>query len=514
MIRQPRSPPAPFARMNPVLLLLLGLAVVLCGILVLRLHAFLALFIGAAVVAVATPGTAVKQFHQTRLEAEWNKAQKSGARMANRPVIEMDEATRSVLERQAGAEAAKPALQRMADGFGSTCAKVGFLIALASIIGRCLLDSGAADRIVRTGLAWLGPGGAPLAFLVSGFVLGIPVFFEGVFLLAIPLAKALWLKLRKDYLLMVLAIIAGGTMTHSLVPPTPGPLFVAKEMGLDLGVMILGGLVVGAFTSSAGFFIAHVLNRRMVVPLRETPEVLAQLEKVAARPDHALPPLARSVIPIVLPLALIGVGASVTGTGQGALDAVIHFLGNENVALAAGALFALYALPPAGDSPPSLNARLQPALEEAGPVILICAAGGAFGAVLQQTGIGPYIQQAAGQMLTSNLWLLPLAFGVTALIRAAQGSATVAMITAVGIVGGLASSGPAALGYHPVYLALAIGCGSKPFPWMNDSGFWVISKMSGMTEAETLKTFSLMLTIMGFVGLGVTMLGALWFPFV
>ena len=496
--------------MNPVLLLLLGLGVVVGGILVLRLHAFLALFIGAVVVAMATPVESVLQFHTDRLEREWRKSVKKEAEDVKPPPVDINASTQAVIQQQARAEAGKPALQRMADGFGSTCAKVGFLIALASIIGRCLLDSGAADRIVRAGLAVLGPGGAPLAFLVSGFVLGIPVFFEGVFLLAIPLAKAMWLKLRKDYLLMVLAIIAGGTMTHSLVPPTPGPLFVAKEMGLGLDVMIFGGLVVGAFTSTAGFLIANWLNRRMVIPLRDTPEMLARLEELSARPNEQLPPLWLSMLPIVLPLALIGIGASVSNTGLPGLDASINFLGNENVALATGALLALFTLREASGQNLSLNARLQPAFEEAGPIILICAAGGAFGAVLQQTGIGPHIKEAAARMLTSNLWLLPLAFGVTALIRAAQGSATVAMITSVGIVGGLASADQ--LGYHPVYLALAIGCGSKPFPWMNDSGFWVISKMSGMTEMETLKTFSLSLTLMGFVGLGVTMLGAIWFP--
>ena len=111
----------------------------------------------------------------------------------------------------------------------------------------------------------------------------------------------------------------------------------------------------------------------------------------------------------------------------------------------------------------------------------------------------------------NSLWLLPLAFLVTTVIRAAQGSATVAMITAVGIVGSFAAGN---LDYHPVYLALAIGCGSKPLPWMNDSGFWVISKMSGMTEKETLLTFTATLSIMGVTGIVVTMIGAKLFPMV
>jgi GntP family gluconate:H+ symporter len=132
--------------------------------------------------------------------------------------------------------------------------------------------------------------------------------------------------------------------------------------------------------------------------------------------------------------------------------------------------------------------------------------------MLQQSGIGWRIEALAGVW---NLGILPLAFFVTALVRAAQGSATVAMITSAGIVGPMVSGmSGGELGFHPVYVALAVGCGSKPFPWMNDSGFWVIARMSGMTVPETLKTFSVMLTLMGLVGLAVVMILARWFPMI
>ena len=149
------------------------------------------------------------------------------------------------------------------------------------------------------------------------------------------------------------------------------------------------------------------------------------------------------------------------------------------------------------------------AMQSAGLIILITSMGGAFGGVLQQTGIGARIQD-----LTTDyqLALLPLAFFVTVLMRTAQGSSTVAMITSVGIIGGIANM--ANLPFHPVYLALAIGCGSKPFPWMNDSGFWIACKMAGMTEGETLKTFTAVLGIMGFSGLFVIIVLAKLFPFI
>jgi GntP family gluconate:H+ symporter len=187
-----------------------------------------------------------------------------------------------------------------------------------------------------------------------------------------------------------------------------------------------------------------------------------------------------------------------------------RLIGDKNIALAIAAGLALFTLSRHLKNKKELADEMQGALQEAGLIILICCAGGAFGGILLQTGIGPHLQSKVGEGANS-LWLLPLAFLVTTVIRAAQGSATVAMITAVGIVGSFAVGN---LDYHPVYLALAIGCGSKPLPWMNDSGFWVISKMSGMTEKETLLTFTATLSIMGVTGIVVTMIGAKLFPMV
>ena len=153
---------------------------------------------------------------------------------------------------------------------------------------------------------------------------------------------------------------------------------------------------------------------------------------------------------------------------------------------------------------------VQKALAGGGVIILITAAGGAFGHALRQTGIAAAIGRFVPEAQVGLL--LPLAFLVTMIVRAAQGSATVAMITAVGIVAPLAARDN--LPFHPVYVALAIGCGSKPLSWMNDSGFWVVGKMSGMTESETLKTFSAVLTVMGLAGLVVVCLGAWCIPLV
>ncbi len=152
---------------------------------------------------------------------------------------------------------------------------------------------------------------------------------------------------------------------------------------------------------------------------------------------------------------------------------------------------------------------VQSGLMDAGMIILITAAGGVFGGILQETGIGERIQGLATEY---KIGVLPLAFVVTALIRTAQGSATVAMVTSVGILSTFAA--PETLGFHPVYLALIIGCASKITPWMNDSGFWVVCKTSGLTERETLRSMSVMFTLMGVVGSVLVVIAAKLFPLI
>ncbi len=480
--------------MDPLLLLLIGMLIVLGGILLLKLHPFLALLLGALVVGGLTP--------QANLETY--------AKSKNFTAAETQTLTQQSLGRKVAAE------------FGRTCGKIGILIALAALIGKCLLDSGAAEKIVRSALKLFGEKRSPYAFLTSGFLLAIPVYFDTVFYLMIPLAKTMGMKTKKNYVLYVMAIIAGGTMAHSLVPPTPGPLFVAGELGVSIGLMMIGGLVVGLFTSSSGYLYAKWANRKWPMAVRETSDIsLDELQKLSNKKESDLPSLGASLLPIILPIVLIA-GNTIFATTWGiqapeslnilqiGILAFFGWTGDPNIALAISAGFGLLLLVRVyKGQKDKMSHAVQAALSSAGLIILITSAGGAFGAILQQTGIGPRIQD-----LSSNyhVFALPLAFVVTALVRTAQGSATVAMITAVGILSSLAAAGT--LAFHPVYLALAIGCGSKPFPWMNDSGFWIFCKMSGFTEAENIKYFSVTLTIMGIVGLVVVSILAKLFPLI
>lgn len=433
--------------MGAIEICLCGLIVVVGSLLFFRLHAFLGLLLAAFVVAVLTPGL------------------EDGA------------------------------MNRVAAGFGEGCRKVGILIALAAIIGQCLLISGGAERIVRSLLSLFGVKRAPIAFLGSGFVLGIPVFFDTVFYLLLPLVRAFSKSNPKVYLLALLAVVAGASMAHSLVPPTPGPLLVAARLNVGLGVLIPAGLLLGLVTISVGYRYALWANDHFGITYRE----LETPEMTSMNPQE-LPGLTWSLLPILLPLLLISTGTLIRM--QGPLPEWLAVLSDKNLAMACGAGLALFLAARVCE----VKTVVQEALSTGGVIILITAAGAALGSALQETGIG---DELSGKFGTGGGVLL-LAFGLTAVVRFAQGSATVAMITSVGMVAPLALSTD--LGFHPVYLALAIGCGSKPLPWMNDSGFWVVAKMSGMNEKETLKTFSAMLSVMGVAGFLVVWLASLIIP--
>lgn len=493
----------------------LSVVVVLGSILIFRLHAFLTLLLAGLMVAALTSHEAVSEYAEKQVTED------------------------KMSQLEAEEFVASRAPERLAEAFGDTAGKIGILIALASIIGGCLLESGAASSIVDSMLRWTGPRRAPEALAASSFVLGIPVFFDTVFYLMIPLARSLRRRLGRDYVLFILAILAGGSIAHSLVPPTPGPLQVAELIGVDIGTMMIAGLAIGGCTSVLSLGAARVINHFVEVPLRpvegaETgvqshqeamdpaydPNLAGDPEidedaKPTADPDDAAswwPPLTLSLLPIVLPVILIATGSVIAyeidagSLASSAWTDLVLSLGNKNVALGIGCIFALMLM---RYCPPGNRATLiSRSLASGGNIILITAAGGAFGAMLRQAGIAGAVSSMADGL--PGLMLLPVAFGVTVAIRTLQGSATVAMITAAGVLQGFAYA--EGLPFHPVYLAMAIGAGSKPISWMTDSAFWVITRMSGMTEAEGLKVISPMSTAMGFSALIVTILFAAFYP--
>lgn len=481
--------------MGPVFLLLLGMLIVVVGIIGGKWHPFIALIIAALVVAALTPRDLLYQSAISPEEAA---------------LVETTDSPEIAAVHALAVEKSETwFVSRVTSAFGKGCGGIALVIAMAAIIGKCLLDSGGARRIVESLMGRLGLRRTPVAFAASAFTLGIPVFFDTVFYLLIPLGKALARKTKKDYLLYILTIVAGATMAHSLVPPTPGPLTVASYFGeeVSIGSMMLGGLVVGMFTVSTGILFAYWANRRWKINLNREADLADDILEVDL---SKLPGIGFSLLPILLPVLLIG-GFTVCGA-LGFDHAWLRFLGDKNIALILSAGVAVLLLQHAirlrGDDKGNIRSGIQDALASGGVIILITAAGSAFGAVLRDTGIAQYISSSIEGR--ASLLLIPIAYFVTALIRTAQGSATVAMITAGGMIAPIALESE--LTFSALYLALAIGCGSKPVSWANDSGFWVIGRMSGMTPLETFRSVSVMMIIMSLAGLAVTLAGAVVFP--
>ncbi len=501
--------------MNIWTLVLLAVALVLVSILVFRLHAFLTLLLAGLLVAALTGNQAVKTYTDGEVAKQKMTAAEAEKLQSNSALI--------------------TAPTRLTVAFGNTVGKIGILIALASIIGQCLLESKAAAVIVDRLLKLTGPKRAPEALAASSFLLGIPVFFDTVFYLMVPLARSLRERIGKNYVLFILAILAGGSIAHSLVPPTPGPLLVAEQFeDVSIANMMMAGLVIGACSSIVSLFVARVINRCVEVPLRfegtedatasnpidasesssESPTHGDPASKNLSSPSDDSPPLIRALLPITIPVILIAVGSltdylvkqNVDGTESAVWTDILRGMGNKNIALGIGAVLALSLRKFCPEE--QRGTLVTRSLASAGNIILITAAGGAFGVMLKQAGIGPAVESLTGAV--PGLLLLPLAFVVTAAVRTLQGSATVAMITAAGILQGFASA--ESLPFHPVYIAMAIGAGSKPISWMTDSAFWVITKMSGMTESEGLRVISPMSIAMGFSALFFTMLFAWIYP--
>lgn len=432
--------------MIPLLILLLGIVIVVGMIVGLRINAFVALITAAFVISILSPG-------------EWSIK-----------------------------------IARVASSFGTTAGSIGIVIAMAAVIGVTMMSSGAADRIVQAFIRFLGQKRGSPALAASGFVLSVPVFFDTVFYLLIPLARSMFSQTGRDYLKYVVAIAAGAAATHALVPPTPGPLVIAENLNIDLGTMILIGALVALPATILGVLYAGWLNQKITVPMRDVPGVEITKSKLSTLPNLGL-----SVLPIVIPIFLIAgktIFLPLIGTDH-ELSHWIYVLGDANMALllAAIASTTLY-MHMRRPSRKDLSSIIEQSLMSGGLIILITAAGGTFGAMLKEAQIGPAISNLfSGSSGASGIGMLVLGFGIASLLKFAQGSSTVAMITASAMLAAMVT--PENLNYNLVYLGTAIGGGSLVGSWMNDSGFWIYSKMSGLTEVETLKSWSVLLIILG-----------------
>lgn len=450
---------------HPVLILAIAIAVVFVLILRLRINAFIALITAATTVGILSPNVGLGEV-----------------------------------------------MPSVATEFGGVCASIAIVIGLAALIGQCLMESGAADKIVRVFVRALGDRRASLSLLSSGYVLSVPVFFDTVFYLLVPLARAMRVRMGKHYLLFLMAISAGGAVTHSMVPPTPGPLAMAATLEIDLGVMILVGAVIAVPMSVCGWLFGVLRDKQLDIPLRETQGLtLEELEDLARRQEEKLPSFFMAMLPIVLPVLLIASNTLAGALGaSGAVRDVTAFVGNPNLALLASAAISLVLLAKhKGYSLAQLAKPVEIALASGGLIILITAAGGSFGKMLVRADVGRVIGEMSQDF---GVPILLLSFLLGTLLKVAQGSGTVAMITVSSIMAPLVLDTPP--GFHVVYVACAIGSGSLVGSWMNDSGFWVYKQMSGLTETEALQTWTPLLAVMGVVGYAATQIAALLVPLV
>ena len=409
-----------------------------------------------------------------------------------------------------GPERVYAALEATGSAFGDLVGAIGIAIALAAVIGDCLLRSGAADRIAGSLLGVFGERRAVWALAAAAYVLSIPVFFDTVFFLLIPLARALAGRAPGRYPMFVMAICAGAIATHSLVPPTPGPLGMADTLQLDLGTAIGFGLLLGILPVTAALLIAPRFARGMNVEPGRTEAT----DSDRAPTDAVRPGLFASVFPIALPVVLMSGASAASAGAEGAIPgaAWLAVLGHRNAALFLAAFAAAFVLwRTRRPAVRQLLGSFGGAIGEAGPIILITAAGGAFGRALAAGGVTEDLARISSA--ADGIVLLLLAAGIASLLKLAQGSGTVAILTGSAIVASLVPD-PAALPFHPAYLFAAVGFGSMAASWMNDSGFWVVGRMSGFSEGETFRTWTAVAAAVGIFGVVQVLVLATLFPLV
>ena len=376
------------------------------------------------------------------------------------------------------------------DGVGNTLKGIALLVGLGSMFGAILEISGGAQVLAVTLVDKFGERKAAWALAITGLVIAIPVFFDAGLIILIPLAFSLARRTGRSTLYYAIPLLAGLAVGHAFIPPTPGPVLVASMLGVDLGRVILVGAVCGiaALIVAGPVWGAHCGKKFSVAP-REMVE-----ESTARR----LPSCGTVVTIIIIPLILI-ILKSMAGVVDALAPArkVIGFLGEPFVALTIATIVAMVLLGRRnGYSAAELEKVMTKSLEPVGLILLVTACGGVLRYILQYSGLGEMIGHAVA---SASLPMVVVAFVVAALVRISVGSATVAMTMAAGIVAAM----PEVAGLSPAYLACitaAIAGGATVCSHFNDSGFWLVKSLLGMDEKTTLRTWTVMETLVGCTG--------------
>lgn len=380
-------------------------------------------------------------------------------------------------------------------GMGGTLGFVAIVVGLGAMFGKMLEVSGGAERLAQTLMKKFGEDKSQWALGITGFLVAIPVFFDVGFIILVPIVYGLAKKTGKSLLHYGIPLLAGLAVTHSFIPPTPGPIAVADLIGADLGWVILFGVIAGIPSMIiAGPIFGKYIGKRIQVAV---PEYWDNEEKEY---DKELPgfKMITSIILVPLVLILINTFSTILLPEGNGFRTFTTFVGHPFVALTIATLLTFTLLgTKRGYSRQEVQDIATKALEPAGIIILVTGAGGVFKQVLIDSGVGEVLGQ---MMASSNLPPILLAFLIAAVVRVAQGSATVSMVTAAGlmspVIGIMNLEGPM-LGL----MVIAIASGATVLSHVNDSGFWLVNRFFGLNVKDTLKTWTVMETLIGLVGL-------------
>lgn len=379
------------------------------------------------------------------------------------------------------------------DGIGNTLKGIALLVGLGSMFGAILETSGGAQSIAVTMVKKFGDEKAAWALGITGLVIAMPVFFDAGLIILIPLAFSLAKRTKKSSLFYAIPLLAGLAVGHAFIPPTPGPVLVATMLNVELGWVILVGILCGTVAMIvAGPVFGAFCGKKYNIAIPEHVASQADFD------ESKLPSFGTIVGIIMIPLVLI-ILDSLAGVipAMAPLSGVLGFLGEPFVALLIATVVAMYLLGTRhGYSNEELEKVMTKSLEPTGLILLVTASGGVLRYMLQYSGLGEVIGNAVA---SAALPMVVVAFIVAALVRISVGSATVAMTMAAGIVAAM----PGIAELSPLYLACvtaAVAGGATVCSHFNDSGFWLVKSLIGMDEKTTLKTWTIMETLVGGTG--------------
>lgn len=395
-------------------------------------------------------------------------------------------------------------------GFGSTLGSIGIVIGLGIIFGNILSESGATESIAKGLIKKTGSKNSALAVCTAGFLISIPVFMDAAFVIMMPIIKYIAQTTKKSLMLFICALGVGTIVGHALVIPTPGPLAVAANVNANVGFFIMYSIIVAFPAALAGGWVyGKVFEKYPAYEGEKSSKVLTEValnnnevsaeNEVEATENDDKPGFGISLLALLFPIVLILVSniSNMFLEEGSTLYGIVAFLGDKNISILLGIIVAISILRRYVNK--SLGDIVIEGAESAGLILLITGAGGAFGSVINASGIGNFLVETMSGL---NISVIVLGFILSALLRISQGSTTVALVTTSSIIG----PAIAGTGVSPILVGLAICAGGTGLSLPNDSGFWVLSRFGGLSVKDTLKSWTVGGTIAGFTAFAMVLL--------